>query len=128
MTRDYIDYIDDILNSVEELEEFIEGMDYETFSSDRKTENAVIRSLEVMGEAAAKIPDTIRDKYPDIPWKRMVGMRNKLIHDYFGVDLDIIWAVSTEEIPPLKVHIKRLRDNMETEQSRETMDESSLRD
>jgi len=128
MTRDYIDYIDDILNSVEEIEEFIYGMDYDTFSSDRKTENAVIRSLEVMGEAAAKIPDTIREKYPDIPWKRMVGMRNKLIHNYFGVDSDIVWAVSTEEIPPLKVHIKRLLDDMEADQNRETSDESSQSD
>jgi uncharacterized protein with HEPN domain len=111
MTRDYTDYIDDILNSIEEIEEFIEGMDFETFDDDRKTINAVIRSLEVMGEAATKIPTDIREKYPDIPWSKMAGMRNKLIHEYFGVDLEIVWTVCTEEIPPIKPLLIEIQDN-----------------
>ncbi|MCP5052704.1 MAG: DUF86 domain-containing protein [bacterium] len=112
MIRDYLDYIFDIRNSIDEIEEFIEGLDFDTFRLDRKTTNAVIRSLEVMGEAAAKIPVTIRDQYPGIPWKRMVGMRNKLIHEYFGVDLEIVWTVCTEEIPPLHPSITKLLSDL----------------
>lgn len=108
MIRDYIDYVNDISESMNEIEEFIHGIDFDEFSFDKKTINAVIRSLEVIGEAATKIPPDLRDKYPEIPWKRMAGMRNKLIHEYFGVDLEIVWTVSTEEIPPLKPIITKL--------------------
>ncbi|MCP5103715.1 MAG: DUF86 domain-containing protein [bacterium] len=125
MTRDYLDYIHDILNSMNEVEEFTWDMEYEVFSSDRKTINAVIRSLEVMGEAAAKIPPDIRDKYPDIPWKRMVGMRNKLIHDYFGVDLEIVWTVCKKEIPPLQPFVMGLLADLEGNSHQETDDDSS---
>jgi uncharacterized protein with HEPN domain len=113
MTREYIDYINDILDAINEIEEFIEGMGYDAFMEDKKTRNAVIRSLEVMGEAVTKIPHDIRDKYLEIPWKRIAGMRNKLIHEYFGVDLDIVWTVCTEEIPPLKPFIMTALDDMD---------------
>jgi len=108
MTRDFIDYIYDIVNSIEEIADFIQNIDYETFSEDRKTINAVIRSLEVMGEAATNIPQNIKEKYSEIPWKRMTGMRNKLIHQYFGVDNEIVWEVCAEEIPPLKPFFQKL--------------------
>lgn len=125
MTRDYTDYIDDILNSIEEIEEFIEGMDFETFNSDRKTINAVIRSLEVMGEAATKIPTDIREKYTDIPWSKMAGMRNKLIHEYFGVDLEIVWTVCTDEIPPIKPLLIAIQNNIKKESTTEDEEEDS---
>lgn len=104
--RDYRDYIQDILDAVREIQDFIKGMDFPTFSRDRKTINAVIRSLEVMGEAAKKIPRSLREKYPDIPWKHMSGMRDKLIHEYFGIDIEMLWKVVTEEIPPLESAIQ----------------------
>jgi len=91
MKRTYIDYIEDILTSIQEIEEFTKGMNFDDFVKDKKTVNAVIRSLEVMGEAVKKIPKEIRDKYPDIPWKYIAGMRDKLIHEYHGVDLTIVW-------------------------------------
>ncbi|NIM16039.1 MAG: DUF86 domain-containing protein [Candidatus Aminicenantes bacterium] len=125
MTRDYTDYINDILNSIEEIEEFIEGMDFETFNSDRKTINAVIRSLEVMGEAATKIPTDIREKYTDIPWSKMAGMRNKLIHEYFGVDLEIVWTVCTDEIPPIKPLLIEIQNNIKKESTTEDEEEDS---
>lgn len=112
MKRDIRDYLDDILNSFEEVEEFTLGMSFEDFIRDRKTLNAVIRSLEVMGEAAKKVPEEIREQHPDIPWKYMAGMRDKLIHEYHAVDLEIIWAVITEELPPLKSPLRRLSEEM----------------
>jgi uncharacterized protein with HEPN domain len=112
MNRDFTDYIEDIKNAIDEIEEFIQETDFDSFSIDRKTRNAVIRSLEVMGEAASKIPFETRDNYPEIPWKYMVGMRNKLIHEYFGVDLEIVWTVCTQEIPPLIPIINELFEHL----------------
>jgi len=106
--RDYGDYLKDILDAIDETAEFTEGMSYEAFAQDRKTTNAVVRSLEVLGEAAKRIPENMRTQAPDVPWKRMAGMRDKLIHEYFGVDLSIVWAVIKDELPPLRPEIERL--------------------
>ena len=89
--RDYTDYLNDILDSIKEAIEFTGDMTFDEFSTDKKTINAVIRSLEVLGEASRKIPDDIKSQSAEVPWKRMAGMRNKLIHEYFGVDLEIVW-------------------------------------
>ncbi|MGE5340370.1 MAG: DUF86 domain-containing protein [Candidatus Omnitrophota bacterium] len=112
MIRDYTDYVEDILNSINDIEEFTGDTNFDIFCYDKKSINATIRSLEVLGEAASKIPCEIRDNYPDIPWKKMVGMRNKLIHEYFGVDLEIVWAVCTEELPPIKPLLQKLQHDM----------------
>lgn len=109
--RDYTDYINDILNSIEEAIEFTGSMTFDEFSQDKKTVNAVIRSLEVLGEAAGKIPDDLREEAAEIPWEKIIGMRNKLIHEYFGVDLEIVWTVIKEELPPLIQHLNKLLHN-----------------
>jgi len=80
MKRELLDYVNDILDAVVEVEDFTKDMDFNEFAKDKKTTNAVIRSLEIIGEAAKKIPETLRKRYPNIPWKRMAGMRDKLIH------------------------------------------------
>ena len=108
MKRTYKDYLLDILSSIQEIEEFIAGMTFEEFVQDRKTVNAVIRSLEVMGEAAKKIPSEMRNRYPEIPWKYIAGMRDKLIHEYHGVDLEIVWEVIEKEIPPLRPKLEKI--------------------
>lgn len=108
MRRIYPDYIKDILNSINETEEFVEGMGFKEFVADQKTVNAVIRSLEVLGEAAKNIPDSLWKEYPEIPWAKMAGMRDKLIHEYFGVDLEIVWQVIHKDLPPLKPHLEKV--------------------
>jgi len=88
-------------------------LSFDDFKQDKKTVNAVIRSLEIMGEAAKKIPDDLRRKYSKIPWKEMAGIRDKLIHEYHGVDLEIIWKVVKEELPPVKPNILKMLKELE---------------
>ncbi len=77
-------------------------MSYDDFSRDKKTIYAVVRGLEIIGEAVKKVPKELRESYPDIPWKRIAGMRDKLIHEYFGVDIEVVWKTVREDIPYLK--------------------------
>ena len=108
--RDYRDYVADMVEAIGDIESFIKGMTYEDFIADKKTRNAVIRSVEVIGEAAAKLPDEIRSKEPQMPWARIVGMRNRLVHEYFGIDNQILWKTVSESIPELNNEVKRLLD------------------
>ena len=108
MSRIYLDYIQDILDSIRDIESFIKGLTFEDFKKDRKTVNAVVRSIEVIGEASKNIPTEIKTRYPGVPWKKMAGMRDKLIHEYFGIDVEILWKVSHEEIKNLKSPMKRI--------------------
>ena len=111
MSRDISLYIKDILQNMRDAEEFIQELSYDQFLSDKKTLNAVVRSIEVIGEAAKKVPDEIRVKYPSVPWREMAGMRDKLIHFYFSVDREAVWLVVKERIPALKPLIEQiLRD------------------
>ena len=93
MKRDYNFYIKDILQSILQIESFVEGMHYEGFLKDDKTASAVIRKLEIIGEAAKHVPTRTRQKHPELPWNEMARMRDKLIHGYFGVDHQIVWKV-----------------------------------
>jgi len=113
--RELGDYIQDIAEAIEEVADFTSGMRYEDFAKDKKTINAVVRSLEVIGEAKKKIPDTLRSKYPEIPWKRMAGMRDKLIHEYFGIDLEIVWEAVNNELPPVKPLVQAVLEDFERE-------------
>ena len=106
-------YIKDILEYMERAEGHIKGLNFEEFLRDDKTCDAVIRCIEVIGEAAKNIPDEIRDKYPSIPWRDMAGMRDKIIHGYFIVDFENIWLVVREEIPKLKPMMLRVSDDLE---------------
>ena len=92
-------YIKDILQSIHQIESFVEGLQYEEFRKDDKTASAVIRKLEIIGEAAKQIPTRIRQTHPELPWTEMARMRDKLIHSYFGVDHEIVWKVVKERLP-----------------------------
>ncbi len=113
MTREIRDYLNDIITSIDDVEEFTEEMDFEDFNSDKKTTNAVIRSLEIIGEAVKNIPENIKDSHPELPWKYMAGMRDKLIHGYHGVDIEIVWMVVKEELPPIKPKMQKILDEIE---------------
>jgi len=106
--RDYRDYLNDIFEEITNIMDFVRGFEYEDFVRDKKTINAVIRSIEVIGEAAKNMPADFKEKYNDIPWKDIAGMRDKLIHEYFGVDLEIVWKVVVDDIPLLKEKIERI--------------------
>jgi len=106
--RDYSLYLNDILLNIETAERFITGISFEEFISDKKTNYAVVRCLEIIGEASKHIPAGLRNKYPDIPWKTMVGTRNVIIHEYATVDLTEVWKTTKNDLPPLKKQIQKI--------------------
>ena len=106
MKRDYKLFIKDIVDAIESIEKFVAGMNFEEFKNDDKTVSAVVRKLEIIGEATKNIPDEIKEKYPKLPWKEMAKIRDKLIHGYFSVDFEIVWKVIKEELPLLKPKIE----------------------
>jgi uncharacterized protein with HEPN domain len=100
--REFLDYLEDIIEALNSVMEFVEGMSYSDFMQDDKTTSAVMRKLEIIGEAAKNIPAEIKKKHPQIPWRDMAGMRDKLIHEYFGVDLKRVWRTIEKDLPKVK--------------------------
>jgi len=106
--RNHSLYLTDILEALESIQSFVEGMGFEDFKQDNKTSSAVIRKFEVIGEAAKRVPESIKQKYPSVPWKEMAGMRDKLIHFYFGVNYDLLWQTIENRIPEIKPVISQI--------------------
>ena len=102
------DYIEDILEAMTNAIEFIKDMSYDEFVKDTKTVYAVIRAIEIIGEAGKNIPEETRKKYPNIPWKSMSGMRDKVIYSYFGVKIERVWEVIKRDIPNLKPKFEKM--------------------
>ena len=111
--REFTDYLKDIADAIEKVQQFVEGMDFEKFSHDSKTVFAVIRALEIIGEASKKIPEATKREYPDLPWRGMAGIRDKLIHEYFGMNLQVVWNTINEDIPKLKPGIAAMLEKIE---------------
>jgi uncharacterized protein with HEPN domain len=101
MKRTYDDYLRDMLENAEKALEFVHGMKYEEFFEDEKSSYAVVRALEIIGEAARQIPDDVRDANPEIQWREVAGMRNKLMHEYFGVNMKVVWQTIEEDLPAI---------------------------
>lgn len=106
--RDHLDYLQDVLDASIKAIAFCEGMGYDDFADDDRTSFAAIRALEIIGEATKNIPSSFREANPELPWREMAGMRDKLIHQYFGVDLEIVWTTIQERLPEIVERLQRL--------------------
>ncbi|MFH1541112.1 MAG: DUF86 domain-containing protein [Elusimicrobiota bacterium] len=113
--RNYKIFINDIWDSINKIEEFVLGICYEDFLKDDKTVSAVVRKLEIIGEDTKNIPASIRQKYSNVNWKGMAGMRDKLIHDYSGADTEILWKVIKKDIVEVKPKIKSILKDINAE-------------
>lgn len=102
MKRDYKLFVKDILDAIDKIEQFIKDINYQEFIQDDKTSTAVVKKIEIIGEAIKNIPGDVKAKYSNIPWRDIVGMRNKISHGYFGIDYEIVWAVIKKKLPELK--------------------------
>jgi len=110
------DYLRDILEAMEKAEEFTNDLDLLKFTRDAKSAFAVIRCLEIIGEAARKIPADLRRRFTDIPWQSLAGMRDKLIHDYAGVSLEIVWQTVKEDIPVVRPMLVTMLEKIQAEE------------
>jgi len=100
--RNWKVYLMDIIESIKNIEEYVSGMNYEQFLKDKKTRDAVVRNIEIIGEASRKIPKEVQEKYGSIPWSAIIGTRNILAHDYFDIDYELVWKIVHEHLPSLK--------------------------
>ncbi len=101
--------IEDMLERIERIERFVAGLDHKAFLGDEKTIDSVVRNLEVIGEAAGRLPQELRDRHPEIPWRQIVGLRNRIVHQYFDVDLQLVWEIVRVELVDLKRQLSALR-------------------
>ncbi|MEK6878987.1 MAG: DUF86 domain-containing protein [Nanoarchaeota archaeon] len=111
MKRDINLFIQDILDSIKDIEEFSKELTKEKFIENKLKQNAIIRSLEIIGEAAKNIPDSFRNKYSEVPWKKIAGFRDVLSHAYFGVSLERIWNIIEKDLSELKKQISKIKED-----------------
>lgn len=104
--RDARTYLDDILRAIENIGQYTTGMTFEHFNVDTKTQDAVVRNLEIIGEAVKRIPDTVRNAYPEIEWRPAAAMRDFLIHEYPEIDVRAVWDTTKDDLPPFKLGIE----------------------
>ena len=108
-------YLRDILDAIAAIERFTEGLDPQAFSQDDLRSSAVIRKFEIIGEAAKHVPEQVKHRYPDIPWKGMAGLRDRLIHFYFGIKYELVWETIQKELPRLRTALEQVLRDLEAE-------------
>jgi uncharacterized protein with HEPN domain len=113
--RRELDYLYDIEDAIDRALEYTRGMSWEEYLQDKRTQDAVVRNLEVIGEATKNLPDEFRDQYPDIPWRDMSGTRDRLTHHYFGINHEIVWQIVRQDLPVLKNQIAQLISELSQE-------------
>ena len=101
-------FLSHILENARYAQENVRGVDFKTFLKDRKTRDAVVREIEIIGEAVKNLPMVFRDRHPEIPWKKIAGMRDEIVHEYFDIDWDLVWNVVDKRLPELEKQIKEL--------------------
>lgn len=104
--------IEDIIESASKILDYTNGLTFEQFIVDEKTKDAVIRNFEIVGEAANRLPDNIKESYTSIDWNRIRGFRNRIVHEYFGVDYSIIWQIKDTYLPNLITQLKNISDRL----------------
>ena len=102
--------VEDMLERIDRIARYTRGLDHDAFVDDDKTVDAVVRSFEVIGEAARRLPSEFKASHAEIPWHQIAGLRNRIVHEYFDVDVDLVWEIVRTELPRLKVSLSRLRD------------------
>jgi len=108
--RQAILLIEDIIESAEKILAYTEGLTFEQFILDNKTIDAVIRNFEIIGEAANRLPEDYKEQHPDVDWNRMRGFRNRIVHDYFGIDYSIVWQIKEVSLPELLAKLKKIKN------------------
>jgi uncharacterized protein with HEPN domain len=103
-------YLDDILESIQQIEEYVDEVSEKEFYKKSETQDAVLRRLEIIGEAVKQIPDKVRNDYPEVPWRKIAGMRDVIIHQYFGVMLSRVWIAIQQDLPELKANIQDIKE------------------
>jgi uncharacterized protein with HEPN domain len=111
MSHEFLDFIEDILDGMTKAEMLLEGVSYAQFEADFRINFAVVRALEIIGEAVKRLPEGLYQRYPDIPWRGMAGMRDRIIHGYDNVDLQIVWDVVKRDIPQIKPKIEQILED-----------------
>ena len=102
--------VEDIWEAVEKIERYVSGMDYDAFVADEKTIDSVVRNLEIIGEAANRLPQNFRRQYPEINWPQIIGLRHRIVHDYFNIDIEIVWHIIHTDLPVFKSRISPARE------------------
>ena len=100
-----------MVESMRRIAEYTKGMDFKKFKMNYMVVDAVVRNFEIIGEASKRVPDSIKEEYPELPWKKMVGMRNLIIHGYFGIDYELIWEISRSNLPLNKLLLEKILEN-----------------
>lgn len=113
--REYILYLEDMLQSMKRIEEYLDELDFKEFKRNYMVVDATIRNFEVIGEASKNIPSEIQARYPEIPWKKMYGLRNLITHEYFGIDYEMIWEIAKRNLPQNQIDLEKI---IETEKAR----------
>lgn len=112
MKRDVTLFINDVIENIKDIESFSNKLTKDALLKDKLRQNAIIRSLEIIGEAVKNIPDSFRDKYPDVSWRKIAGLRDIIIHAYFNLDLDITWDIIKKDIPVLKNQFQKIKEDL----------------